>query len=189
MLGNVRDFRSYRDKTQVRAYIYGMECTVCGRWFNWSGRGRQPLSCGQRCRKRRSRNPQLPESMTRLPRWCARDGKKPVQLNGRNASTTKPWTWAAYRTVCHGPHGVMLGGGLGCYDLDDVINDDGSLHPDAVTVLEQVDGSALWVERSMSGRGLHVFVRAPEQSGRVAEHVSFYSKARFIAVTGDKYQY
>lgn len=127
--------------------------------------------------------------MTKLARWSARDGKKPVQLNGRNASTTKPRTWAAYRTVCHLPHGVMLGGGLGCYDLDNVINADGSLHPDAVDVLDQVGDSAIWVERSMSGRGLHVFVHAPEQMGQVTEHVSFYSRARFIAVTGDRYRY
>ncbi|MFV8317130.1 hypothetical protein [Mycobacterium sp. 23] len=56
-------------------------------------------------------------------------------------------------------------------------------------MLEEVGGSALWVERSMSGRGLHVFVHAPEEKGTVAEHVSFYSRGRFIAVTGDRYRF
>lgn len=78
----------------------------------------------------------------------------------------------------------MLGDGLACWDLDGVIDDDGQLHPEAAEVLRQVGTRALWVERSMSGRGLHVFVRGVEQPAQVGKRVSYYSRERFIAVTG-----
>ncbi|WP_134148811.1 hypothetical protein [Mycobacteroides salmoniphilum] len=61
---------------------------------------------------------------------------------------------------------------------------DGVLHPEAVAVLRSV--KPLWVERSLSGRGLHVFVRGEEPS-HVSDRVSFYSWGRFIVVTGDRY--
>jgi primase-polymerase (primpol)-like protein len=77
----------------------------------------------------------------------------------------------------------MLGEGLACWDLDNVI-DDGVLHSVAVDVLDEV--IPLWVERSMSGAGLHVFVHGEGRSHQ-SEHVSYYSHARFIAVTGDQY--
>lgn len=85
------------------------------------------------------------------------------------------------------PNGIMLGGGLGCWDLDHVIDESGELHPAAAEVLDRVGDSALWVERSMSGRGLHVFVHASESKAVVGAHVSLYSFGRFIAVTGDRW--
>lgn len=159
-----------------------LRCRVCGRDLTWSGRGRQPAVCGQRCRKRLSRST-LPASLTDLHRWCARDGKRPVRVNGAPASSTDPSTWHSYATVQSVPHGVMLGDGLACWDLDNVINE-GVLHKDAVDVLDDV--TPLWVERSMSGAGLHVFVHGDGRSHQ-GEHVSYYSHSRFIAVTGDRY--
>ncbi|MFF0546937.1 hypothetical protein ACFYTF_29285 [Nocardia thailandica] len=81
----------------------------------------------------------------------------------------------------------MLGAGLACWDLDGVLDEDGRLHPDAAAVLRRVGTRALWVERSMSGRGLHVFVRGEEGPAVVGRRVSYYSQARFIAVTGERY--
>lgn len=83
------------------------------------------------------------------------------------------------------PHGIMLGDGLACWDLDGVL-EAGVLHPDAQAVLRQVGGGALWVERSMSGKGLHVFVHG-EGKSHVSKRVSYYAHSRFIAVTGDRY--
>lgn len=80
----------------------------------------------------------------------------------------------------------MLGDGLACFDLDDVIGADGVLHPDAVDVLTEVV-DPIWVERSMSGRGLHVFVYSDAPSVQ-SDRISFYSWGRFIVVTGNQYQ-
>ena len=106
-----------------------------------------------------------------------------MRVNGRPASSTDPSTWHSYSTVESVPHGVMLGDGLACWDLDHVLTEDG-LHADAVAVLAEVD--PLWVERSMSGTGLHVFVHGDGPSHQ-GERVSYYSHSRFIAVTGDRY--
>ncbi len=81
----------------------------------------------------------------------------------------------------------MLGYGLACWDLDNVIDDDGVLHDDADQVLREVGDAAVWVERSMSGRGLHVFVWG-DGDARVGEHISYYSRSRFIVVTGNRYR-
>lgn len=164
-----------------------MTCSVCGRRFAWSGRGRAPSACGQRCRKRRSRST-LPAALTELVRWTCRDGKRPIQVDGRPASSTNPTTWTTYSDVADRPHGVMLGDGLCCWDLDNVIDTDGVLDPAAVAVLDFVGPTALWTERSMSGRGLHIFVHSSETESRVGDHVSFYAHSRFIAVTGQRYQ-
>ncbi|MGC5246425.1 hypothetical protein ACPXB3_05820 [Gordonia sp. DT219] len=80
----------------------------------------------------------------------------------------------------------MLGGGLACWDLDDVLDSDGRVHPDAQRVLAEVGADALWVERSMSGRGLHVFVHGSGRSFQ-SERVSYYAHSRFIAVTGHRW--
>lgn len=78
----------------------------------------------------------------------------------------------------------MLGGGLGCYDLDHVT--DAEVRDFLATVPEPV----LYVERSMSGDGVHVFIEAPEGPGwrRVIDGISVerYTRQRFIRVTGDR---
>lgn len=154
--------------------------------------GRVPKFCSGACRqrayRRRRRDGGLPSELTSLHRWTARDGKRPVRVDGSPASSTKAWTWTAYAAVKDRPHGIMLGDGLACWDLDGVIDADGRLHADAVEVLKRVGSDALWVERSMSGRGLHVFVRG-RGSSWVTDRVSYFSHSRFIAVTGDRYVY
>lgn len=114
------------------------------------------------------------------------EGKRPVRVDGRWASSTKPWTWATFAEVQRGAgdgFGVMLGGGLACWDLDDCF-EDGRL---AAWAREALNGVVpVFAERSMSGRGLHVFVEAPEGPGRKGGGVEFYSRSRFIRVTGDR---
>lgn len=130
---------------------------------------------------------ELPAALTDAPRWTRRVGKRPVMLSGKPASSTDASTWTTYARVAGREHGVMLGGGLACWDLDDVIDDQDRLHPDAAAVLAQVGRRALWVERSMSGRGLHVFVTGEDAPARVGKRVSYYSRERFIAVTGERW--
>jgi len=108
-----------------------------------------------------------------------------MQPSYRAASSTDPSTWSSFDTVAGLPHGIMLGDGLACYDLDDVIGVDGTVHGDALEVLASVP-DPIWIERSMSGRGLHVFVYSRDPSYQL-DRVSFYSWGRFIVVTGDRY--
>jgi primase-polymerase (primpol)-like protein len=127
----------------------------------------------------------LPAALIELRRWALADGKRPVKLNGRAASSTEPATWCDYMSVIGKPHGIMLGDGLACWDLDDVIAEDDTLHHDAIEVLAGI-ADPIWIERSMSGRGLHVFVKGEGPSSQ-SSHVSYYSWGRFIVVTGDRY--
>lgn len=163
-------------------------CEQCGREFTHARPGRTPKFCTARCRKAASRaRPRLPRELTDAPRWTARDGKRPVCLDGRPASSTVVDTWTAYENVRHVPHGIMLGGGLGCWDLDHCLDGD-TLAGWAQEVVDRIPPeSVVWSERSMSGDGLHVFVRSPERPGRRRDGVEFYSRARFIAVTGDRF--
>ena len=169
-----------------------MKCGVCGREFEWSGRGRRPTACGQRCRKRRSRaRVVVPVSEGR---WVRADGKRPITVTGRPASSTDPSTWASF-TAVQASHagdgfGVMLGGGLACHDLDHALGD-GVLKPWAREVLDGIRERVLFAEVSVSGEGLHVFVEAPEGPGRRRSvgdggH-EFYSRARFIRTTLRKF--
>lgn len=77
----------------------------------------------------------------------------------------------------------MLGGGIGCYDLD-VVSD-----AQAREFVDSVPERVIFVERSMSGRGVHVFVEAAEGPGSVRRSGPFsverYTVARFIRVTGE----
>lgn len=81
----------------------------------------------------------------------------------------------------------MLGNGLSCYDFDNCLTPDGKVTQLVAVLLGRINpDSVLFVERSVSGRGLHVFVRAPESQGFKRPLFEFYSRARFIRVTGDK---
>ena len=79
----------------------------------------------------------------------------------------------------------MLGAGLACWDLDHALVG-GEVAPAARVALAAISQPVVWVERSMSGEGLHVFVEAPESKGSRRPGVEFYSRARFIRVTGDR---
>lgn len=84
----------------------------------------------------------------------------------------------------------MLGGGLACHDLDHALAG-GGLKPWAREVLDGITEPILFAEVSVSGEGLHVFVEAPEGPGRKRKvgdggH-EFYSRARFIRTTLEKY--
>ena len=75
--------------------------------------------------------------------------------------------------------------GLGCIDLDGCLVD-GWLSPLAQRVLERNPGA--YVEVSVSGNGLHIFGEFAEVSGIRRPGFEFYSRARFIRVTGDVFR-
>lgn len=119
--------------------------------------------------------------MTDRRAWVRADGKRPIQVDGFPASSTDPDTWAGFAQVQRGAgdgFGIMLGGGLGCYDFDDKSDE---------FVRDYVSGipePVVFAERSMSGRGVHVFVLADEGRGWKRDGVERYSRARFIRTTG-----
>lgn len=168
-----------------------MRCARCDSPIVVKSRGRLPEFCSTRCRvaahRNRKRTP-IPPALTRLARWARADGKRPVQVDGAPASSTNPATWTTFDEVQAGSgsgFGIMLGDGLGCFDLDHCVTPEG-LTEEAASFLATI-GSPIWVEKSMSGTGLHVFVYADEAPGYRRDGFEFYSRARFIAVTGDPF--
>lgn len=79
--------------------------------------------------------------------------------------------------------GFMLGGGIGCYDID------GASDERAREVIAGIREPIVFVERSISGNGFHVFVEMPESRGSVHQGVDYtverYSFGRFIRMTGE----
>lgn len=109
-------------------------------------------------------------------------------ITGASASSTNESTWAGFKAAQGGAgdgFGVMLGDGLACWDLDHCITD-GKIEPWAEQILSGIE-NPLWVEVSVSGTGLHIFVESPEAPGSRSGLVEFYSRERFIRVTGVKY--
>ncbi|NKY08932.1 DNA primase [Cellulomonas hominis] len=118
-------------------------------------------------------------------RWVRADGKRPITISGRPASSTKPVTWSSLEAVrassAGDGFGVMLGDGLGCYDLDHVTDE--QVRAFVSTLPEPV----VLIERSRSGTGAHVFVQAEETRGwrRTIDgmNVERYTRHRFIRTT------
>ena len=170
-----------------------IECRECGGSFESAGRrGRSPLFCGATCRKRASRRrARARDRFMELARgrWVRARGKRPVMVDGRAASSTDSSTWSSHAAVVASSAGdglgVMLGGGLACLDLDDCF-EGGRVASWARAAVESLEGPVLLVERSMSGRGLHVFHECPEGPGRAHGGVEHYSRERFIRVTFDE---
>lgn len=149
--------------------------------------------CSGRCRVSHHRFKALPAEMVTATRWVRHDAsKRPLSAtDGVSAGWQLPGAWTTYAEAKKSPYGVglgfVLGGGFGCWDLDHCIVD-GELLPWAREVIAGI-ADPLWVERSMSGDGVHVFVRSDEGDAvkiRDGRNIEFYSKDRYIAVTGDR---
>lgn len=152
--------------------------------------GRPGRFCSGRCRVAAHRAgkmlPGVPAEMVGRRRWVRRVGKRPVTVRGASASSTRPDTWGSLREALASPIGdgigFMLGGGVGCLDLDHCVSSSGAVSPLAEGVL--AEAGATYVEVSPSGTGLHVFGLLPEGPGRRLPGVEVYSRARFMTVTG-----
>lgn len=144
-----------------------------------------------RHRKRRA----LPESMTSQNHWVRHDANKvPLSAVGGPASSTDPQTWCSYQDAAQSTIGVgvgfVLGGGIGCIDLDHCITG-GKLEPWAAEIVAQHRDSAILIERSRSGEGVHIFTEMDTGRGRVVRdgrNIETYppDSGRYIAVTGDR---
>lgn len=166
-------------------------CEMCGERFELPARGRSGRFCSGACRQRAyraRRRSSVPAVMRSERRWVRAVGKRPVMPDGRSASSTDSSTWGSWSSVQRGAgdgFGFMLGGGFACHDLDHCFAG-GVLSPWAAEVVRGIPvGDVLFAERSVSGDGLHVFVRAAEGRGCRSGGHEFYSRWRFIRVTGD----
>ena len=127
-------------------------------------------------------------------RWVNHDNeKRPIcPTTGRLASVTDPRTWTTLEEAQHTrqPLGYVLGNGIGCIDLDHCLDNNGHPNTTAQQIIDHYPGS--YIEISPSGHGLHIWGTAPELAGirRTwrGQAIEFYSRARYITVTGRIYQ-
>uniref|UniRef100_UPI003CEB9CBB bifunctional DNA primase/polymerase n=1 Tax=Brevundimonas sp. TWP2-3-2 TaxID=2804648 RepID=UPI003CEB9CBB len=136
----------------------------------------------------------LPLEMRRRPQWClGGPNKQPLDAAGGPAKVNDPETWtdfeavtaAARRTGRAIGYVITADDGLTCVDLD--VKDDAS--PEVIArhaaIIETLDS---YTERSLSGRGWHVWVYGETGAGRRRDSVEVYSQNRFIICTGDVYR-
>lgn len=138
---------------------------------------------------------EIPTCMRNRKRWIRHDEeKRPLTVHGWYASVRKPTTWTTYGRARDSEVGVgmgfVLGDGIGCIDLDDVIDGRGELAEWARRYVDRFRDRAILIERSRSGRGVHIFLRMEEAKGRKLREggrkIEIYSQGRYIAVTGDR---
>lgn len=123
--------------------------------------------------------------------------KIPYQPTGQKASTTDPATWTTYRRARErAAAGAFDGVGYVVYrgpglppddvvgvDLDDCIDADGNLSPEADAIVEEM---ASYAEQTPSGVGLRVLVRGTlPVNGAKKGGLELYQHGRYFTVTGD----
>lgn len=146
----------------------------------------------------------IPQEMRIYRQWvCWRyedtDGPKPTKvpyspLTGKLASVTDPNTWASFDEAAHILKAHDWYNGIGFVltdadpfafiDLDDTKGDQTALDRQ-IRIYNEFDSYA---ERSPSGSGLHIIVRASLPSGRRRSSIEVYSSARYMTMTGDIYR-
>ncbi|MEU3528834.1 hypothetical protein AB0E62_34135 [Streptomyces sp. NPDC038707] len=112
-------------------------------------------------------------------------------MDGQPASSTAPRTWSSHRAAASSSAGaglgfVLNGDGIACVDLDHCLVG-GKLADWARRLVDMAPGC--WVERSVSGDGLHIWGFGRLERGRRLSmdggSVELYADGRYIAVTGD----
>lgn len=155
--------------------------------------------------------PALLKSSCRFCVWKfeKRNGQKTKMpynpANGDRAKINDPHTFADFKTTLvsyamggYDGIGVAVGNGIGAFDIDKCIREDGTLNDTAASVLSIFPTA--YVERSPSGKGLRGFFCVPEDY--VFDKTVYYinnrraglevympgATNRFVTVTGDVYR-
>ena len=151
----------------------------------------------------------IPQELRDLAQWVCwryetrddRPTKVPYSaVSGHRAASTDPSTWSTHEAATAAQTAAESRyAGIGYVfsaedpylgvDLDDCVDEHGEVHPVAAGIVALLDG---YVERSPSGRGLHVIVRAAMPAG--ARHrttktawggdFEMYSEARYFTMLG-----
>lgn len=155
----------------------------------------------------------IPDAMKSLPNWVAfrteaSDGKvKKILLSPNKgasdvqylkwAKSDDPTTWASFDKAAafarkyklDGLAFAMSGSGMTCIDLDHHLDEHGKPSELAQKYLNAAQGT--YIERSVSGRGLHIFYAgsrpADRQNRNIQLDLETYDSGRFISMTGNLY--
>lgn len=167
-------------------------CQNCGQPHRTHKR-RHAKYCSTRCRVAAHRKQGL-QPLKQHARWVNHDQRKrPINPNtGHMAKSNDYTTWGTYTQAQQTgkPLGYMLGDGIGCIDLDHCIQADGTLTKGAQLLVAEYPEN--YIEVSPSGTGLHIWGTAAERKGFrtvwKGQAVEFYSRSRYITVTGKVWQ-
>ena len=149
--------------------------------------------CSSKCRVYAHRAT-IPNALTKEARWMRYDAtKRPLQIDGRPASSTDPNTWTTYAQAKASTVGVgigfALGDGYAGIDLDHCIHN-GVPTPEAAAFI--ADYPEHYIEYSPSGDGLHILGTADPGPGTRRTinglRIERYTTGRYFAVTGRIYQ-
>ena len=148
----------------------------------------------------------VPDEMKAKPNWVivrtkfnedkGRLDKFLIDIHtGKMAKSDDPATWATFdeaREYAKYHGGVALAyaldgkDGIACIDLDDCFEGNGDMKPFTKDLYDKCDG--MYCERSVSGKGLHLFGKTQGMDVRTFStdgEMEFYRGAHFIAMTGD----
>lgn len=145
----------------------------------------------------------IPEEMRWTSQWCiAGPDKSPYSISSNGyyrAKVTEPGQWLDFEDALdaaravNAPIGYVIapGDSLTCIDLD-VKDKDNEPDPSKWTTQEQlnrfwaiVQAFGSYTEKSLSGKGLHIWVRGKIGKGCRRDGVEVYSQERFIICTGN----
>ena len=156
----------------------------------------------------------IPAEMKALPNWVAfraetlESGKvKKILLSpNKGASSVEylkwakandPTTWATFdkavafakKYKLDGLAFAMSGSGMTCIDLDKHLDENGKPSALAQRFIDAAKGT--YIEKSVSGRGLHIFYMGARPEGyqlvNKEKEVENYDSSRFISMTGNLY--
>lgn len=150
----------------------------------------------------------VPEEMRNKPNWVVvrtRENNDTGRLDkflinphtGKFAESDNPETWADFNTACKYAKengGVCLAyaldgkDGIACIDLDGCMQENGDFSDIAQKAFVAASGS--YAEKSVSGKGLHIFGKtkgADLRSFSKDKTMEYYQGGHFIAMTGDNY--
>jgi len=155
--------------------------------------------CSTRCRVAAHRaqhgDSAVPAALRSRDRWVRHRDKRPIQTNGRPATSTDAATWETWDAVRSSSVGdgagfVLDGDGILCVDLDHCLSASGRLEPWAQPLLEHLPDT--YVEVSPSGRGLHIWGTGSLERGRRVSvdggTVELYGRGRYLTVTGRRFR-